>query len=460
MNKQKIRNRIPCLKTLFAYGLIMIMSFSFINNAATVSDNDGSAFITKAEFDSLKNNFQSQIDQYNSNIDSKIDSAISQYLAGIKVDKKFDQISLLNQLHNFHFTKNFNHFGKETIIGSYFKYWTWYSFYWGFNALSQQNPTTYGVGLRGGTNVTEPIEKTSGTTKSQYAIFGKSNYDESVFVPNYGVESYIYYYMLCMASTQSAGPSEYYSATTEIVGNEGTNTDFGINFYTGPRIEMGSYGQNASVAYSAFPMDTAWANYDASALPGNAMNASETCHYIKSDELMTLGDDDGTFDGSVSRENLYWINGSNRQTGSGTINLTVQKYKRKYNEIKYVDIMNDVVSQTVGERIQYYCGLPIFKASEDGEVSIKITPTNSAGENTTIAILDKPFGNISVGAGGIGVPDAECSFTDWDMASGTEYEIKFKVKKNTTYWIKACPAGTSSSTIFETSKIEVSKKDE
>ena len=52
-----------------------------------VSDNDGSAFITKAEFDSLKNNFQSQLDSYNSNIDNKIDAAIASYLAGIKVQK-------------------------------------------------------------------------------------------------------------------------------------------------------------------------------------------------------------------------------------------------------------------------------------------------------------------------------------------------------------------------------------
>ena len=53
-----------------------------------VSDNDGSAFITKSEFYSLKNNFQSQIDAYNVAIDSKIDNALSGYLAGIKVEKK------------------------------------------------------------------------------------------------------------------------------------------------------------------------------------------------------------------------------------------------------------------------------------------------------------------------------------------------------------------------------------
>ena len=64
---------------IFAF-LLSINSF-----AAVVSDNDGSAFITKAEFDSLKNNFQSQLDSYNSGIDSKIDSAIAGYLAGITV---------------------------------------------------------------------------------------------------------------------------------------------------------------------------------------------------------------------------------------------------------------------------------------------------------------------------------------------------------------------------------------
>ena len=56
--------------------------------AAAVSDNDGSAFITKAEFDSLKNDFQAQINLYNTSIDSKIDEAIASYLKGLKISKK------------------------------------------------------------------------------------------------------------------------------------------------------------------------------------------------------------------------------------------------------------------------------------------------------------------------------------------------------------------------------------
>ena len=65
--------------------LFLVLLFSIESFAAVVGDNDGAAFITKAEFDSLKNDFQSQLDRYNSSIDNKIDGAIASYLAGIKV---------------------------------------------------------------------------------------------------------------------------------------------------------------------------------------------------------------------------------------------------------------------------------------------------------------------------------------------------------------------------------------
>ena len=62
--------------------------FSIDSFAAIVSDNDGSAFVTKAEFEALKENFKEQIDNYNTSIDSKIDGAISSYLAGVNLAKK------------------------------------------------------------------------------------------------------------------------------------------------------------------------------------------------------------------------------------------------------------------------------------------------------------------------------------------------------------------------------------
>lgn len=68
--------------------LIFAFLYSINNFAAVVSDNDGSAFVTKAEFEALKENFNKGIEQYNASIDSKIDGAIAYYLAGIKLSKE------------------------------------------------------------------------------------------------------------------------------------------------------------------------------------------------------------------------------------------------------------------------------------------------------------------------------------------------------------------------------------
>ncbi len=79
--------------------LVVIISVLITCNtfAAAVADNDGSAFITKTEFDSLKSNFQSQINEYNTSIDNKIDTAIASYLAGVTISS---QKRLVNYVSN------------------------------------------------------------------------------------------------------------------------------------------------------------------------------------------------------------------------------------------------------------------------------------------------------------------------------------------------------------------------
>ena len=78
-SKNKVKIEITCI-------ILLIVAINV--QAAIVSDNDGSAFVTKAEFESLKENFNGQIDNYNTSIDKKIDGAIASYLAGIRLTKK------------------------------------------------------------------------------------------------------------------------------------------------------------------------------------------------------------------------------------------------------------------------------------------------------------------------------------------------------------------------------------
>ena len=67
--------------------LLAISLISFNAISSVVSDSDGSAFVTKAEFEALKQGFASQVENYNSSIDGKIDGAIASYLAGISLTR-------------------------------------------------------------------------------------------------------------------------------------------------------------------------------------------------------------------------------------------------------------------------------------------------------------------------------------------------------------------------------------
>ena len=80
--------------------------------AAVVGDNDGAAFITKAEFESLKNDFQSQINKYNSSLDDKIAGAIAAYLSGVTVAKRTLIKNLIATVSDIAWVNNFKIKGK------------------------------------------------------------------------------------------------------------------------------------------------------------------------------------------------------------------------------------------------------------------------------------------------------------------------------------------------------------
>ena len=103
-------NRGTWIKRAVATFLVVLMSIESI--AAVVGDNDGAAFITKAEFESLKNNFQTQINRYNTSLDNKIDGAIASYIAGITVGKTDSLKHLVPNYADMMWVNNFQLFGR------------------------------------------------------------------------------------------------------------------------------------------------------------------------------------------------------------------------------------------------------------------------------------------------------------------------------------------------------------
>ena len=111
------------LKQKLAWLLIVLMSIESF--AAVVGDNDGAAFITKAEFESLKNDFQTQINNYNSSLDNKIDGAIATYLGGVSMASKkeikpyvsnYNEIRWMHGPYMYYIKRSLNHFVETTGI--------------------------------------------------------------------------------------------------------------------------------------------------------------------------------------------------------------------------------------------------------------------------------------------------------------------------------------------------------
>ena len=82
------------------FAVILVFILCIENLAAIVSDNDGSAFVTKAEFEVMKNDFKGQVDKYNTSIDKKIDGAIAAYLAGIKLETSESLKNMIEEAYN------------------------------------------------------------------------------------------------------------------------------------------------------------------------------------------------------------------------------------------------------------------------------------------------------------------------------------------------------------------------
>lgn len=86
--------RVNVKRVLCTFFVFLLATNSF---AAVVSDNDGAAFVTKKEFEAMKNEFYEQLTRYNLSLDNKIDGKIADYLNGIKVEKRQDIKRLLDE---------------------------------------------------------------------------------------------------------------------------------------------------------------------------------------------------------------------------------------------------------------------------------------------------------------------------------------------------------------------------
>ncbi|MBP3201437.1 MAG: hypothetical protein J6M39_07305 [Lachnospiraceae bacterium] len=462
-----MRKSTRIVKKLLALFLVVLMSINTLG--AVVSDNDGSAFITKAEFDSLKNNFQSQIDQYNVSIDSKIDGAIASYLAGINIAKKTEEVSMINKL-NFTFDKDFAI--PTTSRGTAH---VWY-LYAGRNVGWYAAPGNYDriVGEAKCSNSQGAVgawRTENATDPGRFVIYDQMYLNGSYY--DYPV-AFIESIPRVEASCSGFGFEDHNDTTSNHsssippfhLDNQGLthwgSTQLTLNFI------LGGYTKTASGVFILMSGDTRTTPDFLTTLPGSVCSESNfyCIHNNVIDEINTSSDGViATHNATVFWASYYTMRGSNGAVAwtarfeqnhttnpENLSNWSLKAYRHKYNTMNINNIIVRDISNAVGEPVVYYNGLPLFTASQDGKVELKMTFENSANANTTFDINDGPFPNTTV-VGGISSDIDNPEINSFTVPSSTTpVTLKFDVKKDKTYWIKALPS--SGKTTIKTTGIE------
>ena len=475
---------------IFAF-LLSINSF-----AAIVSDNDGSAFVTKAEFEALKENFANQIVNYNNSIDSKIDGAIASYLAGIKLEKKSLVDSTLyknNEIRSVKFTKDWT--VPTTVIGDKCQIAVMF-----WMIFAQIATDSYWDSSTRYCNIfTGQMLSTEGNA-SQFKVGDRGSIQTIVCKPGYH-QQYSKYYMDDFSFWKTtpyayALALRWHSNTGGII-NYGSRAAIG-HAYSGDTVwnlsEGSSFGavtKSGTIKFSGFqtaPPDQAISGTyvtgtkdeqlsmsgvtngkNAQRMAGT--NATGNVEMVKSENWNTVNNT-SCFNFSANTNSGFKLGnchyGPNRSSNQNNMNNwvtglpTVHVYNKKNTQMAVTDLI--VNAWTGGSRtlIYYYSGIPIFTAITNGvvEVPLKFTvdvTTTGLTNGATYSIKDMSFGNnATLDASNVDLyedEDLNTKLTTQEFTGNTyEKKVYFHAETGKTYWIKVLPKTSNDVAVNTTSK--------
>ena len=421
-------------KRLTIFILIFILCIN--NFAAVVSDNDGSAFVTKSEFDALKNSFASQIENYNNSIEQKIDGAIAAYLAGLRVSTRYVLKSILNDINS----KGFNYNGAAG-----------FPFTNGSLTITctEQTPEVYANGTFTYQNLTEVSGNWS---KSHHTGAGRANYRAKTgagtawrFVQLYGencLENYMNLYeQLIFSITDSPAlhdGSNYALAHTYNGSPLNRNTNLTTESYVagsnGSWQKRSGTGSSATYTNTGLSSGNGYTTLSKSII--NSINNATQGYAAPIDEISrtTYGygyRSDATLENLLTKTNpmnsstdtdnekvtfntpLFWscINGS-CPWGTGASGqqapVTTGAYEHLYWNKQYVNTsrfaLTDVniygATLSYGAPVKYYHGLPICKNENSlGSLTFSLKPmavgSGTVANKVGLCFRTAPFANMS-----------------------------------------------------------------
>jgi hypothetical protein len=413
-------------KKLLAIVFVLVLCVE--NFAAVVSDNDGSAFITKAEFDSLKNNFQSQIDKFNTSIDAKIDEAISSYLAGITTKRTFEPDILFNKLSasRRNFRNNFSNpttntqadvrleICKQLTLATVGLWQTM------GQSIERANSSFYAISTLSGNHAKSRQPKNNGKN-GRFLLVKPSSYGGYTVSDGY---TYSIEQKVDISGGEIKEESyldkpifNYYQNTSHNFTSYSTDTIFTQNLNIAKvQTEAGGSVTNITVPamVSICVLEAKYTKYDQffNMSSGNVWTANTGCvpynnlhtwTYTNSDIKLASGEAQaygGWFkwnSSSTASDKRVWT-GRNVYTDYTTTRTWVPvSFKGpKIEMISGANLVVEDVSNLVDTKTYYYSGLPLFTLSETGKMTMDLGFAWSTKAETIVAIRDLPFDNTNI----------------------------------------------------------------
>ena len=438
----------------------LIVIFSINTFSAVVSDNDGSSFVTKAEFENLKEDFDSQINNYNASIDNKIDGAIASYLAGIQTSKTTVLESLYNKTINSdsnssrwidisgiqpttydgkHINTSFFHTVRFGIARADFDDYC-YSY-----IITNTNRNSAGVGW------------IADTDTSSCFFANKHNFQNTDYWYLQDTKIHNSTMNLFVNGTVGVGTNAIYTWDENKPPDSYT---FDFSSATVPQNidrvfyhlwkSVGSWSPESNVPGS---ISTEWAdgtNYSNLAYNASGAVSTNDLYLVEYSERYTYDNSSSNIttknprnDSTRSGYNVYQTN------GSGAIQVEINIFNwiypyQKFIKKKFSDFINYYASYYADDIVYKYSGVPLFKVTEKGKVELTLKGVTSSG-TYTLAIADSKFTNNSTL--GLVNSNGKIVYTKTGLASNTNQAIEFDVERlldrdGDIYYVKLQPETT------------------
>ena len=410
-------------KRVLAFFLVALMN---INTYATTTANDGSSFVTKAEFDEIVNTFSKKMDEYQSGLNAKIDNAISQYIGGLSAVK-------VTELENY--AKYTADYGAEYV--------TFYNYPSdrGFDAGKKTNygkaASFYHISYRHlGKGVYFRISSkviTTGGLLESYVDYGEKNciyflndsdiedttspYDNKALFLQSNFSNYNFITLGNQYFYNSIVPWYGHDNAADVANSTNTPRNHTINVenqnnYAGTYpgeigIKIDGYTKaegTKSSQDSKVTISTAWAKnsskpFNGTGLPSaNNIPSQSLCFVSYSNRNLFDGNKQtiNNVVGSSPGGRIYtWLEDG---TSGGTIspedfNFNYTYYWHKIYDANATDLCNYAASKVADKPVRLYNGIPLTKVYNKGKVRFSCTFTNSEGNDVYLTISDEPFDN-------------------------------------------------------------------